>query len=75
MNFKHVKNILQLRFILQQPSIYWKDFSIDEIKLKIANPVINYFNFSKMNMGFFMNNLGFFVKKKKQYQTKLKIIN
>lgn len=40
-NFKHVKNIYQLRFILQQPSIYWKDFNIDEVKLKMANPKLS----------------------------------
>ncbi len=38
MNFKNIKNIYQLRFILQQPSCYWKDFNVDEIKLKMANP-------------------------------------
>ena len=36
---KSPKNISQLRFILQQPSTYWKDFGIDDVKLKIANPV------------------------------------
>ena len=36
---KNPKSISQLRFILQQPSTYWKDFGIDDIKLKIANPV------------------------------------
>ena len=39
LNFKNVKNIYQLRFILQQPSIYWRDFNIDEIKITKANPV------------------------------------
>jgi hypothetical protein len=36
---KDLKNISQLRFILQQPSPNWKDFGIDDIKLKLANPV------------------------------------
>lgn len=36
---KNLKNIAQLRFILQQPSFYWKDFGIDDIKLKAPNPV------------------------------------
>jgi len=35
---KSPKGISQLRFILQQPSTYWKDFGIDDVKLKIANP-------------------------------------
>ncbi|CAF0950264.1 unnamed protein product [Brachionus calyciflorus] len=34
---KDVNNISQLRFILQQPSFYWKDFGIDDIKLKALN--------------------------------------
>lgn len=38
LNFKNIKNIYQLRFILQQPSIYWRDFNIDEIKITQANP-------------------------------------
>ena len=37
---KNFKNVIQLRFILQQPSSYWKDFGIDEIKIKFINPVI-----------------------------------
>lgn len=36
---KNFKNVTQLRFIMQQPSFYWKDFSIDEIVLKASNPV------------------------------------
>jgi hypothetical protein len=31
-----LKNIAQLRFILQQPSPCWKDFSIDDIKIKLT---------------------------------------
>ena len=37
---KNIKNIAQFRFILQQPSINWKDFGIDDIKIKVYNPVI-----------------------------------
>ena len=33
-------NIIQLRFILQQPSVNWKDFGLEDLKLKIINPVI-----------------------------------
>ena len=47
MNCKNIRSIYQLRFILQQPSIYWKDFGIDEIKLKIANPVTVLFKLVK----------------------------
>jgi hypothetical protein len=38
---KDLNHITHLRFILQQPSPYWKDFGIDEIKLKLSNPVLN----------------------------------
>jgi hypothetical protein len=34
-------NIIQLRFILQQPSINWKDFGIDDIEIKLANNPVN----------------------------------
>lgn len=36
---KDLNNISMLRFILQQPSCYWKDFGIDDIKLKAINMV------------------------------------
>lgn len=36
---KNIKNVSKLRFILQQPSPYWKDFGIDEISIKLLNPV------------------------------------
>lgn len=38
---KDISNIYQLRFILQQPSVNWKDFGLNEIKLKLRNPVFN----------------------------------
>lgn len=36
---KDISSVHQLRFILQQPSANWKDFGLDEIRLKINNPV------------------------------------
>jgi len=36
---KSIKNVSKLRFILQQPSPYWKDFGIDEISVKLLNHV------------------------------------
>ena len=30
----------QLRIIMQQPSCNWKDFGLDDIKIKLNNPVI-----------------------------------
>jgi hypothetical protein len=40
MLIKDMPTIYQLRFILQQPSCNWKDFGLDDIKIKLNNPVI-----------------------------------
>ena len=38
---KDISNIYQLRFILQQPSVNWKDFGLNEIKLRLKNPELD----------------------------------
>ena len=47
MTENNLKNVVQLRFILQQPSVYWKDFSIDKIKFYLTNSVRLIFFFLK----------------------------
>ena len=42
---KETNQISQLRFILQQPSFYWKDFGIDDLKFKAINSVSENFIF------------------------------